>query len=61
MMYYYKCMTLNPNIPDTAYAALTKANIRQINEYIEDSMTATTVSSKKTGRMKQDIITSELI
>ena len=63
MMYYYKCMTLNPNVPDIAYTVLSKSNIKQINEYIENPMTATTVNSRKivNRRVKQDIITSELI
>ena len=61
---YIKCMTITQNVPDMAYMGLNEEIIKQINDYIEAPMTATTFSkeqegSKKTG--KGEIITSELI
>ena len=59
MLYYFKCMTLNQNIPDIVYGILDKKTVLKIHRYIEDPMTATTVSSKNLPR--KEIITSELI
>lgn len=60
---YIKCMTINPSVPDDAFGLLTRENIQQIKDYIEDPMTATTVSStKKEGAApSREIITSEVI
>lgn len=56
---YIKFMTLTQNVPDTAYAFLTRDNIEEINNYIGDPMTATTISDN--GKRSREIITSELI
>ena len=58
MLYYIKCMTINTNIPDFVYLGLTTKNYKDIEEYINDPMTATTV--KKQGG-SSGIVTSELI
>lgn len=59
---YVKCMTLTQNVDDSVYRGLTNSNLKQINEYISDSMTATWFSeeSKRKGRNNR-IVTSELI
>ncbi len=59
---YVKCMTLTQNVDDSVYRGLTNSNLKQINEYISDSMTATWFSeeSKRKGRSNR-IVTSELI
>lgn len=59
MLDYIKCMTLNTNVPSMVYDVLTKENIYAINDYITDSMTATTV--KKSMGPNTQIVTSELI
>ncbi len=59
MLYYIKCMTLNKNVPDEVYASLTEDNIKVINDYIMNPMTATTI--KDNGPKNRQIITSELI
>lgn len=59
MLDYIRCMTLNSNVPDYVYYVLNTKNMSDINAYINDSMTATTVMSKKS--MNREIITSELI
>ena len=58
---YVKCMTLTQNVDDNVYLSLTKQNLDDILHYIEDPMTATTITQqqKKGGRGR--IITSELI
>ena len=58
---YVKCMTLNPNIDDSVYRCLTKANLKEINDYIDAPMTATTFFEEKNGKRNRDVITSELI
>ena len=39
---YIRCMTLTQNVDPEVYQYLSKENIKQINEYISDPMTATT-------------------
>jgi hypothetical protein len=58
---YVKCMVLNEHIPDEVYAFFTKDHVNQINNYIQDSMTATTFSNESGAKGKKEIITSELI
>lgn len=58
---YVECMTINHDVPPTVYIALTDEIITQINSYIEDSHTATTISKRGGGRASREIITSELI
>ncbi len=58
---YIKCMTITQNVPDEAYAFLTKENYVAINNYIGDSMTATWFSNEQKGGRSSEQITSELI
>lgn len=57
---YIYCMTLSDNVPSETYLRLTEDNLNAINNYISDSMTATTFrdDGKKSGN---EIITSEII
>lgn len=65
---YIKCMTVTQNVPDEVYALLTEQDMKKINDYIVDPMTATwfnennanSGSAQKTHRKKEQI-TSELI
>lgn len=59
MLDYIKCMTLNSNVPENVYSALTSENMEAITNYIKHPMTATTVNERKTG--SREIVTSELI
>ena len=58
---YIKCMTLTPNVDPNIYLFLTKENIKDINDYIGDPMTATTFSENGPNSRNREIITSELI
>lgn len=58
---YVRCMTMNKNVHPAVYNLLTADNIRAINAYIEDSMTATTLPPDKSGKTNKEIVTSELI
>lgn len=59
---YIKCMTITKNIDDNAYDGITNEHIRQVKEYIEDDMTATTFSNTQEGKkINREKITSEII
>lgn len=57
---YIKCMTLN-EVDDDVYNRLTLENIKDINAYIADPMTASTVHDPSTSRRSVERVTSELI
>lgn len=57
---YVRCMTLTQNVDPNVYSYITNNLLQEIAEYIDDSMTATTVAPY-TGKMNREIITSEII
>lgn len=61
-MDYIRCMVINREIPEDSiiFNFLTQDDVKKINEYINDSMTATTIKDSG-GHTKNQIITSELI
>ena len=61
---YIKCMTITQNVDPDIYKHLSSANIRSVNEYIKDPMTATWFSEDKTkpkGRNSGEQVTAEII
>lgn len=61
---YVKFMTMTPNVNPDVYNHLTDENFRQIKQYIEAPMTATTFSKhvqQKRGRINGEQVTAELI
>lgn len=58
---YVKCMTITQNVDPNVYLALTNENIKEINEYIDAPMTATTFYEEKKTAKSREILTSELI
>lgn len=58
---YIRCMTITPNVDQNVYSCLTADNIKTINEYIENPMTATYFSKEQAGRPNRETVTSELI
>lgn len=60
---YIKCMTITQNVNPLTYNFLTKENINQIHDYIENPMTATTFSDNGKGGpgSRRGRITSEQI
>ncbi len=59
---YIRFMTISQNIPDEAYNYLTTDNIKEVQKYIEDPMTATWFSNTTNKRGSGGrAITSELI
>jgi len=57
---YIHAMCLDESIPGEVILRLSEDNVREINEYIENPMTATTFSNI-TGAPSREIITNELI
>ena len=57
---YFRCMTLTQNVDPSVYMRLTENNIKEISEYIENPMTATTFGDEK-GKAGREIVTAELI
>ena len=58
---YIRCMTLTQNVDPSIYIHITHDNIREVNEYIEDPMTATTFSVEETKAQSNQINTAEII
>lgn len=58
---YIRCMCLNPPDDPTLFDTLTTDEIESINAYINDSMTATTISRRGPKRPSREIITAEVI
>lgn len=63
MIDYIRCMTLTQNVSPQVYFGLTPKIVAEINEYINDPMTATWFSKDKDrrGPPSREKITSELI
>jgi len=57
---YIRCMTITQNIESNIYKFITKENVDKIDEYISESMTATTFSNPK-QTINKSIITAEII
>lgn len=60
MLDYFRCMSLDPNIDPNFTLRLTQREVNQIQEYIQNPMTATTISSIN-NRGPQKIITAEIV
>lgn len=60
---YVKCMTLNKDVPDIVYDTLGREHIDKINEYISDSMSATTFKNNEVQKSARngEAVSSELV
>ena len=59
---YIKCMTLNQNIDDSVYLGISRKNLEEIRDYIDDPMTATTITTfDDNKRSSNKPVTSEVI
>ena len=59
-LYYCKCMTISPSVPDIVYRTLSTENQKKILDYIEDSHTATWFREEK-EKPSRETVTSELV
>ena len=58
---YIRCMTITQNVNPDIYNYLTAENIRQIDEYIQAPMTATTFPQERNVRGSIQVVTAEVI
>lgn len=58
---YVRCMAISKGINPDYYFALTVKDMETINKYINDPMTATTITKNDQSTKKKETITSELI
>lgn len=62
---YIRFMTITQNVDPMVYQNITQEDVKKVIEYINDPMTATTISDKnttgKTSRGRKQILTNELV
>lgn len=58
---YIRCMTITQNVDPKVYYALTEENFREIEEYIKDPHTATTIKEHSRPTKNGEGVTSELV
>ena len=58
---YIRCMIIDRNVPDNILYALSKQQEKQIVDYIDEKMTATTFSDISSASKSHEVITSEII
>jgi hypothetical protein len=58
---YIKCMSTTSNVDPDVFDHLTEANIRDIQQYINAPMTATTIREDSSTKRSREIVTNELI
>lgn len=67
LLYYIKCMTITQNVDPAIYQLLNAEEFKIINDYIDNTMTATWFSQQKNSKttvtksFNKETITSELI
>lgn len=58
---YIKAMTLTPEVPEEIFSRLSSKNFKEIDDYINQKMTATWFSELPNQPKSREVITSELI
>ncbi len=58
---YIECMTLSPDFDPEVLKKLSKKNMREVTDYIQDPMTATWFSETGSGGASSQVITADLI
>lgn len=61
MLDYIRCMTITQNVDPNIYYFLPENVVKEITDYIADTMTATTFGGNNQEKSSKDVITSELI
>lgn len=69
ILYYIQCMTINQNVDPVVYSVLGEKELKQINDYISDSRTATwfnertsnTNGAQQKNSNRGEQVTSELV
>ena len=58
---YVRCMTITQNVDPMVYTSLSPEILKQVSEYIDAPMTATTISRNVQKRISREVITAEII
>ncbi len=58
---YIRCMTITQNVNPEVYTYLPNSVIEEVCEYIEDPMTATTITERKKPGGRSEVLTAEVI
>ena len=58
---YIRCMTLTQNVNPEVYDHIPQSVMRQVDDYISDSMTATWFNTRQQRRTNREVITAEII
>lgn len=58
---YVRCMTITQNVNPLIYKFLPNGVMKAVNDYIEDSMTATWFSKDENRRHSNEVVTAEII
>ena len=58
---YIRCMTITQNVDPYVYECLTEENIKEINDYINEPMTATWFNNRDNEGPSREIVTAEII
>lgn len=58
---YVKCMTLTQNVDSEVYERIPEKEMQKIRDYMDDPMTATTLSDRGLNTSQKEVITSEVI
>lgn len=58
---YIRCMEITNQVDSDIFNYMTPAQIEQVDAYIQDAMTATTINRKGPQRPSREVITSEVI
>ena len=58
---YFEAMCLTPDVPSSVFRRIDPASVRRINDYIEDTMSATTFREEARRGPQREIVTAELI
>lgn len=61
MIDYIKCMTISQNVDPMIYNYLPESVLKEINDYIDDPMTATWFNNENQKKGKREVVTSELV
>lgn len=60
-MDYIKCMTITPNVDPKLYDYIPTRLIKEVDQYVSDSMTATWFNEDGKGKKSNEVVTSEII
>lgn len=58
---YYRCMTITKNVDPSIYESIDQKIAEEINDYINDPMTATWFNNTSSSKEDRSVITAEII